>query len=495
MSGKVTLVGAGPGDPGLLTRKGERALREAEVVVYDRLVDDSLLALASPEAEYIYVGKASARHTLPQGKINELLLCRARAGKRVVRLKGGDPFLFGRGGEELDALVQHGIPFEVVPGVTSAIAAPAYAGIPVTHREYASSLHIITGHPKAGAEPDIPFSHLVKAGGTLVFLMGVASLGAICRGLLEAGMAADTPAAVVENGTLPSQRKVVSTLAALPGEAQAAALHSPAVIVVGAVAALQERYDWFSRLPLLGRRVVVTRPATEAQGLAERLRALGCEVLACPCIETRPRSAVPELEEALHDLGRFTWLAFTSAAGVEAFWDALWNAGLDGRALAGLSLAAIGPGTARALERHGLRVDYVPEVYDTAHLAEGLAQRANGTVLLPRSAIGTAQLGDILRARGVSFQEIPVYDTVFLSEAAPKLEAWLREGDCYVTFTSASTVRGFAERVGPGTDLSGVTGLCIGAQTAAEAERHGIRTRTAQEATIDGLVKLILETR
>lgn len=494
MSGKVTLVGAGPGDPGLLTKKGEKALREAEVVVYDRLVDDSLLALAPKDAEYIYVGKSSAQHTLPQEKINELLLCRAQAGKRVVRLKGGDPFLFGRGGEELDALAREGIPFEVVPGVTSAIAAPAYAGIPVTHREYASSLHIITGHSKAGAQPDIPFSALAEVGGTLVFLMGVAALGSICRGLLEAGMAADTSAAVVENGTLPCQRKVVSTLAALPETARAAEIHSPAVIIVGAVAALQEQYDWFSKLPLFGKRVVVTRPAAEAQGLMERLRALGCDVLACPCIETVPRKALPALEEAICDLKRYTWLAFTSAAGVEAFWDALWNAGLDGRALAGLSFAAIGPGTARALERHGLRVDYIPEVYDTAHLAEGIAQRTKGAVLLPRAAMGTAQLGDILHSQGVSFQEIPVYDTVFPSEAVPKLEAWLREGSCYVTFTSASTVRGFVERLGAETDLDGITGLCIGAQTAAEAERYGIRVRTAKEATIDGLMELILET-
>ena len=293
MPGKVTLVGAGPGDPGLLTRKGLEALQNAEVVVYDRLVGPAILALMPEHAEQINVGKQASHHPIPQDQINRILLDKALEGKNVVRLKGGDPFLFGRGGEELELLVQHGVPFEEVPGITSAIAAPAYGGIPVTHRDCCSSLHIVTGHQRAGKELDIDFEALVRTGGTLVFLMGVSALPALCRGLLDAGMAPDTPAATVESGTTPAQRRTSATLADLPRRAAEVGVESPAVIVVGQVCALAEQFDWFDRLPLKGKTVVVTRPKERAGTLSGRLRSLGADVWEYPCIATVPLEPCP----------------------------------------------------------------------------------------------------------------------------------------------------------------------------------------------------------
>lgn len=492
MKGKVILVGAGPGDPGLLTRKGEEVLRTAEVVVYDRLVGQQILSLIPESAERIDVGKQPTRHPVPQRRINELLLEKAQEGKTVVRLKGGDPFLFGRGGEELELLAEQGIPFEVVPGVTSALAAPAYGGIPVTHREFASSLHIITGHAKAGTSLDINFKALTEAKGTCVFLMGVAALARICTGLLSAGMPGETPAAIVERGTLPVQRKVVSTLARLTEEAQAAEIHSPAVIVVGGVAALSQSYDWFSRLPLFGRRIVVTRPKDRAGTLSHRLRQLGADVLEYPCIETVPRELTPDVQERVKNLRQFQWLAFTSSAGVEVFLNALWKQGLDGRSLAGVKLAAVGPSTARALEQHHLHPDYMPEVYDTEHLARGLTERTKGPVLLPRAAMGSPLLTQVLKEQGVCFTDLPVYDTIYRSGETGALLEWLGQGEMLVTFTSASTVRGFVRSLPEETPLSNVAGVSIGPQTAAECKKYGIQTVIAEHATIPSLIERIM---
>ena len=295
MPGKVTLVGAGPGDPGLLTRKGLEALERADVVVYDRLVSPAILALMPEGAVKINVGKEASRHPVPQEQINRILLEQAQQGHNVVRLKGGDPFLFGRGGEELELLAEHRIPFEEVPGITSAIAAPAYGGIPVTHRDCCSSLHIVTGHQRAGKELAIDFEALVRTGGTLVFLMGVSALPTICAGLLDAGMASDTPAAVVERGTTPAQRR----------GGGAPAVQSPAVIVVGGVCALADQFDWFDHLPLKGKRVVVTRPRERAGTLSARLRALGADVWEYPCIATVPIVPCPDVDGALERLSGY----------------------------------------------------------------------------------------------------------------------------------------------------------------------------------------------
>ena len=493
MKGMVTLVGAGPGDPGLLTIKGREALTRAQVVVYDRLVSPAILDLVPEEAERINVGKEASHHPVPQEQINRILLDKALEGKQVVRLKGGDPFLFGRGGEELELLVRHSIPFEEVPGITSAIAVPAYGGIPVTHRDFTSSLHIITGHARAGKSLDIDFEALVRTGGTLVFLMGVTSLPELCAGLLKAGMEPDTPAAIVERGTTPAQRRIsgtVSTLAPMAAEHQ---VKSPAISIFGPVCALAEQFDWFGALPLRGRRVVVTRPRERAGTLAQRLRDLGADVLEYPCIQTRPIWPCPGMEQAVAAIASYEWLAFTSPAGVEALWAMLERQGRDARALGGVRLAAIGPGTDRALRACGLRADYLPEVFDAAHLGAGLAARAKGRVLLLRAEIASQDLTAALKRANISYDDIPCYTTVYESAQAGILRAMTQAGELdLVTFTSASTVKGFVSSVGE-LDFSGMTGICIGAQTAAEAARYGIPTLVAKQATIDALVETILK--
>ena len=488
--GKVILVGAGPGDPGLLTRKGLEALQSADVVVYDRLVGPEILALMPEGAEQINVGKEASRHPVPQEEINQILLDKALEGKRVVRLKGGDPFLFGRGGEELELLARHQIPFEEVPGVTSAIAAPAYGGIPVTHRDCCSSLHIVTGHQRSGKALDIDFEALVRTGGTLVFLMGVSALPAICVGLLDAGMAPDTPAATVESGTTPAQRRTSATLADLPRRAAEVGVKSPAVIVVGQVCALAEAFDWFDRLPLKGKTVVVTRPRERAGTLSGRLRALGADVWEYPCIATVPIDPCPALDGAMGRLGEYQWLALTSPAGADALWRWLEGHGLDARALGGLKLAAIGPGTAKALAAHGLKADYVPEVYDAAHLGEGLP--AEGRVLILRAREGSPALTEALERRNIAFDDIATYRTVYDNPRSDELRAAVESGRAgIVTFTSASTVKGFVSTVGADADFSKLVGACIGEQTAAEARKHGIPVRVAKAAAMDALVELI----
>ena len=490
--GSVILVGAGPGDPGLLTQKGRQAIENAQVVVYDRLVSPAILSLIPKDAEKINVGKESSNHLVPQEEINRILLRKAQEDKRVVRLKGGDPFLFGRGGEELELLEAAGIPFQVVPGVTSALSVPAYAGIPVTHRDFCSSVHIITGHARAGAELSIDFDALKRTGGTLVFLMGVTSLPKICKGLLDAGMAPDMPAAVVERGTLPRQRKLVSTLERLPLEAEKAGVKSPAIIVVGKVCSLSNRFDWFDCLSLKGKTVVVTRPEDRSGTLTQRLRELGAEVVDYPCIRTVAREENPELEEAIGNLSRYRCLVFTSPAGPEIFFRRLRAAGRDARALSGLTLAAIGPKTAKALEKHGVTADLVPETYDSDHLAKTL-EAVEGPVLLCRASRGSTALPEMLESKGIPFADVPIYDTVYTSPDPQKVDALLGE-KLLVTFTSASTVRGFVESL-PGRDLKNVIGCCIGKQTEAEAKKYGLTTVVSQEATMESLMETIKEVR
>ena len=494
MSGQVILVGAGPGDPGLLTLQGRQALEEAQVVVYDRLVSPAILELIPPAAERINVGKEASHHPVPQEQINQILLEQAQAGKRVVRLKGCDPYLFGRGGEELELLAEHHIPFQVVPGVTSALAVPAYGGIPVTHRDCCSSLHIITGHARAGKELDLDFQALVRTKGTLVFLMGVTALPRICAGLLAAGMDPDTPAAIVERGTTPAQRRLSGTVADLPRLAREHQVVSPAISIVGGVCALAERFDWFDALPLKGRRIVVTRPKERAGTLSRRLRELGADVWEYPCIETVPLDPCPELARALEGLEAYEWLAFTSPAGVKTALEALARSGRDVRALAPVKLAALGAGTARELKAFGLRADYVPEVYDAAHLGEGLARLVRGRVLILRAELGSPDLTEALTRGNIPYDDVAIYETRLEQEQAPALRQALEDGAIdWVTFTSASTLRGFAASVGEDFDFSRVRGACIGPQTAAEAGRYGIRTAVAERAAMDDLIQLILE--
>lgn len=492
MSGCVTLVGAGPGDPGLLTLKGKEALDSAQVVVYDALVGPEILAQMPETAEKIDVGKRAAHHKMAQEDINKLLLEKAREGKRVVRLKGGDPYLFGRGGEELELLCKHKIPFQVIPGVTSALAVPGYAGIPVTHRDFASAVHLITGHAREGKELDINFQALVAAGGTLVFLMGVSSLPSICKGLTDAGMPPDTPASIVEKGTTPHQRRLDGTVATLAQRAAEEGVQAPAVSVFGPVCALGEKFDWHKKLPLNGKTVLVTRPKERAGTLSKRLRELGAEVVEYPCIATTPISPNPHLEAALDQLSAYQWLTLTSPTGVEILFKSLENRGWDCRGLGNLKVAAIGSGTAKALKNYGILADFVPEIYDAAHLGQGLAKLCTGKVLILRAELGSPELTAPLAQAGVGFDDIPTYRTVYENPRSQDLRKKLEEGKIdLVTFTSASTVKGFVSSVGEDLDFSRVLGVCIGAQTEREAKKYKIRTKVAKKATIDSLIECI----
>ena len=487
-TGTVILVGAGPGDPGLLTRKGLEAIARAEVVVFDRLVGPEILGLIPENAEKIDVGKQASNHPVPQHRINQILLEKALEGKRVVRLKGGDPFLFGRGGEELELLKENGIPFEEVPGVTSALSVPAYAGIPVTHRDYCSSVHIITGHAKAGSELKIDFDALRRTKGTLVFLMGVTALPMICKGLLDSGMAADMPAAVIERGTLPRQRKVISTLAELPKAAKDAKIVSPAIIVVGRVCGLSDSFDWFDNLPLKGREIIVTRPAERNGSLCGELSALGASVTAYPCIRTVERVHNPELDDAIGKLNDYRFLVFTSPAGPEIFFRHLRKQHKDARALWNLKIAAIGPKTAGELEKFGVFADLVPETYDSDHLAQAMAQ-VEGPVLLCRASEGSDAVPRLFAKKGIPYADIACYDTVYEAPNSKPVKELVESG-AIVTFTSASTVRGFVRSL-PDTDYSKIIGCCIGKQTAAEAEKYGIPVKIAEKATMESLIECI----
>ena len=494
MTGKVWLVGAGPSDVGLLTIKGKEVLQKADVVVYDALVGSGILALIPPEAEKINAGKRASNHLLRQEQTNEILLQKALEGKRVVRLKGGDPFLFGRGGEELELLSQHGVPYEVVPGVTSAISVPAYCGIPVTHRDYCSSVHIITGHKKKNEPLDIPFRALAETGGTLVFLMGISNLREICTGLIRGGMPEDMPAAVLQKGTTAEQRTLVADLATLPDRAEEEKVEMPAIIVVGRVCTLSARFSWAEKLPLFGCRVAVTRPRQRAGTLSGRLAELGAQVIEVPTIRTRALKNNRALFRALEEIETYRWLVFTSAAGVEVFFHGLLEAGRDVRCLANAGFAAVGSGTAAALRQYGIAADLIPGVSDGEHLAQAMAAKLcpGDRILIPRARVGGQALTEGLKAvPGVEVTDLPVYETVLEKPETPDLvKEFTEHPQTVAVFTSASTVRGFAAAA-EGLDLRNVTALCIGSQTAGAARELGMQTKTAEKATIDALVALV----
>ena len=493
--GKVTLVGAGPGGKDLLTRKGAAALAAADAVVFDRLVGADILDLIPPHAEKIDVGKQNNHHPVPQDQINAILVRLAGQGKDTVRLKGGDCFLFGRGGEECEYLRAHGVPFEVVPGVTSALAVPAYAGIPVTHRDYCSAVHIVTAHARAGKALSIDFDALTRLNATLVFLMGLTALEQVTDGLLGAGMAADTPAAVIQNGARGNQRKVVATVGTLAQEVRQAGLKSPALIVVGRVCALSDALDWFTPLPLHGKTVAVTRPRERAGTLADKLRQLGANVVEAPCIQTIEYERPDGLQAALGQ--RWDWAVLTSPAGVQALVHALARLGRDLRALWGCRFAAIGPGTKAALQEYGITADLCPQTYDSTHLAEALLQaaRPGERVLLLRAEQGSPAVPDALRQAGFAFADVPLYRTEPCLDKADTLRDLLAQGALdVVTFTSASTVHGFVGAVGrQAAEHANFTALCIGAQTAAAAQGYHMQVQIAKRATIDDMVAALKE--
>ncbi|MBR5429553.1 MAG: uroporphyrinogen-III C-methyltransferase [Firmicutes bacterium] len=496
MTGKVWLVGAGPGDEGLLTLKGRQVLEQADVVVYDALVGPGVLNLIPEQARLIFAGKRAGHHYLRQEETNRVLLEEALQGRRVVRLKGGDPFLFGRGGEELELLAAHNVPFEVVPGVTSALAVPAYNGIPVTHRDYCASVHIITGHRRADHTYDINFAALAATKGTMIFLMGVAALPDICRGLLAAGMAPETPGAVLEKGTTADQRRVSAPLSELTAACERARVQTPAIIVIGDVCTLAEDFSWYEKQPLSGVRVLVTRPKELTSGLARLLREQGAEVLELPAIATRPVADPAPVDESIRRLeqGGYDWLVFTSPSGVRIFCDRLLEL-TDLRALAGLRLAALGQGTQKALRQYGLKADFLPSRFDGETLGRELAGlcRPGARLLIPRAAIGNPELIAGLR-QGPQLQitDLPTYDTVFTTSRLREEKDALENGEIdFAVFTSASTVRGFAAALGD-MDYGKVRAVCIGRQTAAAAAALGMSTCVAEQATLESLTRCVI---
>ena len=480
----VYLVGAGPGDPGLLTRRGEELLRVADVVVYDRLASPALLRLAPAAAELVDVGKAPGRAAMTQEQINDLLVARGREGKHVVRLKGGDPFVFGRGGEEAEACVAASVAFEVVPGITSAIAAPAYAGIPVTHRGVSTSVTIVTGHEDPTKDTTgTDWEALARAGGTLVILMGAGRIADIAAALVAAGRAPDTPVAAVRWGTRPEQRTVRTTLASIAS----LGVEAPSAIIVGDVAALD--FSWFERRPLFGRRVVVTRAREQASELRTMLERLGAEVVELPSIVIAP------VEFTIPDLRAYEWIVFTSVNGVDAFFDrGLAVANLDTRALGVLRVAAIGPGTTAALARRGVRADLLPERFVAEALLDAFpAPSAGGArVLLARAEVARDVLPQGLTARGYIVDVLAVYRTVAADPDAGDL-ARVRAGAVdAVTFTSSSTVTNFCDAVGDLADPQPLV-VSIGPVTSATARDRGLRVDVeADPHTLDGLVTALL---
>lgn len=492
-------MGAGPGDPELITVKAARCLAEADVIVYDRLVDNRLLEEVPAKAELIYVGKKAAHHILKQPEINQLLVNKAKEGKIVVRLKGGDPFLLGRGGEEAEALADNNIPFEVVPGVTSATAVPAYAGIPVTHRSFASSLAIITGHedPTKG-DSSIAWDKLATGVDTLVFLMGMGNLAQIADELIKNGRAPSTPVAIIREGTTPSQQTLVGTLADIAGKAAGIGIESPALIVVGDVVNLRERLRWFDNQPLFGKRVLVTRTRKQASVLSQLLARHGALPVELPTIEIEVVPDNKKLDRAIAHLSDYSWLIFTSANGVEIFFGRLRELGRDARELGQIKLCAIGPATAAALECFGLVADRIPREYVSEAIAGSFqGEEISGKrILLPRTAGATPELVNRLGQLGAKIDEIAIYRSVLPKSGIEDGKQMLLAGEIDITtFTSSSTVEHLVSLLGSKWEVVNRTRVaCIGPVTAATAARLGVRVDVvAKEHTIPGLIQALTE--
>lgn len=497
--GYVYLVGAGPGDPKLLTLKGAECIAKAEVLVYDRLASRRLLSLANPDCELIYVGKSPDRHTLRQEEINHLLVEKGIEGKVVTRLKGGDPFVFGRGGEEAEALLDSGIPFEVVPGVTSAISVPAYAGIPVTHRDLTSSFAVITGHEDPTKnETAIAWEHLAPTHGTLIFLMGMENLNLIAKKLIEHGKSPATPVGIIQWGTRPEQRTLVGRLDNIADLVKEQGFTNPSIIIVGEVVTLREKLQWFEKKALFGARIVVTRSRHQASVLSEAIEDLGGEPWEFPAIEITQPSDPTLLMKAIQTINRFQWLVFTSVNGVEAFFAELKIQGKDIRDLGGIEIVAIGPATQAALENRSLKVSFVPEEYRAEKIIEGLASRIkpNQSILLARAEEARDILPESFKALGAEVWDVPAYKTVTGSANQQLLISMLQEKKIQaVTFTSSSTVRNFCRIIN--NDLSlldGVKLFSIGPITSGTAQELGLAIyKEASQYTINGLIEALVE--
>jgi uroporphyrinogen III methyltransferase/synthase len=497
-TGKVYIIGAGPGDPELITLKGLRCIQEADVLIYDHLVSEELLSHAGHAIRLIYAGKQGGDHTLSQDEINRRLVEEAGQGKIVARLKGGDPFIFGRGGEEAEVLAKAGIPFEIVPGVTSAIAVPSYAGIPLTHRGYTSTVAFVTGHEDPGKEKsDIDWGALAGIG-TLVFLMGVKNLPQIAAGLIAHGKDPETPAALIRWGTTSQQESLTGTLASIAARAEENAFLPPAVFVVGRVVELRKSLDWFEKKPLFGKGVVITRPEAQAAQMRELLWRQGARSIAFPTIDIVPPDSWQALDTALERLASYTWIVFTSANGVRFFFRRLREIGRDLRDLKDVRICTIGPATAAAIEGMGVRVDLVPDSY----ISEGVVRafekhNLNGLkVLLPRAETARDVIPDGLSGLGAAVDVVPVYRTVASDCKKEELAPLLAAGEVdVVTFTSPSTVTHFMDIMGEGFTLPPqVRTACIGPVTAAALKKAGLPVSILREEfTIPGLVAAMIE--
>jgi uroporphyrinogen III methyltransferase/synthase len=500
--GIVYLVGAGPGDPGLITLRGAELLASADIVVYDALANPQLLRHC-PTAEKIYVGKQADRHSKTQEQINVLLIEHGRCGKRVVRLKGGDPFVFGRGGEECEALAAANVPFEVVPGITAAIAVPAYAGIPVTHRDFNSSFTFITGHEKEesanlGAASDIDWTAIAKLP-CIAFYMGARSLPRICDKLMAGGMSSDTPAATIQWGTTPKQKTVVGTVSNLTQRAAEANIGPPAMTIVGKVVELRSTINWFERRPLFGKTIVVTRSREQASELSRRLCELGANVIEEPTIELTPAEDQSAVDEALRAMTGFDWIVFTSPAGVKHTKRRLLELGLDVRAFGSAKLAAVGEETARAIrDQLSLKVDLCPQRFVAEALADALQQSgevAGKRFVLLRADIGRPILAQRLQQGGATVRDVAIYQTRPVNALSESVRSALANGEIHwITFTSSSTVKNFLAQLGPDAAalLSRVRLASIGPITSQTIRAAGLNAVEAKTYNLDGLVAAIL---
>ncbi|MFI3171014.1 MAG: uroporphyrinogen-III C-methyltransferase [Eubacteriales bacterium] len=487
--GFVALVGAGPGEVSLLTLRAKELLEQAEVVVFDRLVSQEIMELIPCGRKLINVGKENNHHRIPQEEINQILVREALEGNLVVRLKGGDPFVFGRGGEEIETLLLHKIPYEVVPGITSAIAAPSFAGIPVTHRDFCSSFHVITGHQKKNEALKVDFDSLVQTKGTLIFLMGISTLKEICEGLIKAGMEGKMPAALVENGTRSNQRKVVATIESIYEKAVQEKFQSPSIIIVGKVCALSHEFDWFTTRPLHGERILVTSPTNSAKQLQKELRAFGAEVFDLPMIQIEPLPVEESLTKEIHGISEYRYLVFTSKNGVIQFFEHLEKMGKDARCLYHTKIVAVGPSTATVLKSYGVRADFVPKTYNAYSLAEELIPEIeeNDKVLILRAEKGNYELLQQLEKKNIKYKELKLYKTTQINQGSV---AQITQEKIIVCFTSASTVESFMQNQ---PNLTNVLGICIGEQTATMAKQYGIAYEVSEVATVHSMVEKILE--
>mgnify|MGYP003992757061 FL=1 len=502
LTGKVYLVGAGPGDAGLLTLRGAELLRRADVVVYDSLVNRELLALAPEAAEIIFGGKRPRDRAIPQEELNQLLAEKAKAGKTVVRLKGGDPYIFGRGGEEAARLHRDGVPFEVVPGISSIIAAPSYAGIPLTHREHCSSFTVITGHEDPDKdESALDWKRVAREPGTKVLLMGVERIGKIAAALEANGLPADTPAAMVRWGTMGRQQTITATLGTLAAKVAKADFKAPAVTVIGTVSTLRDTLNWYENRPLFGQRVVVTRNRREAGKLSGQIRELGAEVLEIPTIKILPPTRNEPLIEAITGIGSYDWIIFTSANGVEHFFDYFFKAFRDVRDLGSVRFAAVGPATAKKLREFHLNIDLMPKTYTAAATAKAMiaAQNVeNISVLLARAESANPELPRLLEDKGAIVDDIAFYktepETADRNGAADDFE---ENSADWITFASSSAVRNFDARFGLAkrcADNPKLKLASIGPETTKALKELGLKpTAKAKEHTIDGLAAALLK--